>query len=91
MTLKKIIIASVLALGAVSGATLGVSSAALAQSAYTTGTIASDEQAGLPSVEGNGTGLYAYAPRREYSHAAANRLQERRETQARQGKIDIVR
>jgi hypothetical protein len=91
MTLKKIIVASVLALGAGSGATLGVSSAALAQSAYTTGTISSAEAAGYPSVYGNDTGLPAYAPRREYSHAAASHVQERRETQARQGKVDIVR
>lgn len=78
MTLKKIIVATALVLGAASGATLGVSSAALAQSAYTTGTISSDERAGYPSVYGNGTGLYAYAPHYGYGHAAKN-LQATRE------------
>jgi|HubBroStandDraft_6_1064221.scaffolds.fasta_scaffold2494044_1 hypothetical protein len=42
---------------------LGTMSAALAQSAYTTGTIASSEGAGYyPSSPEPGAGLYAYAP-----------------------------
>jgi hypothetical protein len=45
------------------GATIGIASAAAAQSAYTTGTIASDERAGYPAVSPYGGGLYAYAPR----------------------------
>jgi hypothetical protein len=71
MTLNKIIVAAAL----VAGATLGVSSAALAQSAYTTGTIASSERAGYPSPspEGYGSGLYAYAPGFAYGHAATER------------------
>jgi hypothetical protein len=45
-------------------------SAALAQSAYTSGTIASSERAGYPSPEGYGTGLYAYVPGYDYRHVA---------------------
>jgi hypothetical protein len=44
------------------GATIGAASAASAQSAYTTGTIASSERAGYPAVSPYGGGLYAYAP-----------------------------
>jgi hypothetical protein len=44
-------------------ATLGATSAAFGQSAYTTGTVASSERAGYPPVGGYGQrGLYAYAP-----------------------------
>ena len=42
---------------------LGATSAALAQSAYTSGSAASREMAGYPSPYGGGGGLYAYAPR----------------------------
>jgi hypothetical protein len=55
---KQITLALALALGA----TIGAATAASAQSAYTTGTIASSERAGYPSVGGYGSGLYAYAP-----------------------------
>jgi hypothetical protein len=41
---------------------LSAAPAALAQSAYTSGTIAGSEAAGYPSVRGLGSGLYAYAP-----------------------------
>lgn len=41
---------------------LTATSAALAQSAYTTGTANSDEAAGLPFSGGYGSGLYAYVP-----------------------------
>jgi hypothetical protein len=57
---------------------VGVSSAALAQSAYTTGTIASSEAAGYPSI-GNpstgsyGSGLYAYAPGYYSGHVVSRR------------------
>ena len=41
---------------------LGAAPAALAQSAYTSGTIASRLAAGYPSPYGNESGLYDYAP-----------------------------
>jgi hypothetical protein len=40
----------------------GAAPAALAQSAYTTGTISNSVAAGYPSPYGTGSGLYAYAP-----------------------------
>jgi hypothetical protein len=52
----------VLALLLALGATIGAASTASAQSAYTTGTIASSERAGYPAVSPYGGGLYAYAP-----------------------------
>ncbi len=55
---KQITLALALALGA----TIGAATAASAQSAYTTGTIASSDRAGYPSVAPYGSGLYAYAP-----------------------------
>ena len=57
---KQLTLALLLALGATAGAV----TAASAQSAYTTGTIASSEHAGYPAVEAPsyGGGLYAYAP-----------------------------
>ena len=55
---KQTAVALLLALGA----TAGAASVASAQSAYTTGTIASDERAGYPAVSPYGGGLYAYAP-----------------------------
>jgi hypothetical protein len=58
MTITK----TAIALALVLGTALGGASAALAQSAYTTGTIASNERAGYPSPEPYGSGLYAYAP-----------------------------
>lgn len=61
---KQITLALLLALGA----TVGVASAASAQSAYTTGTIASSERAGYPSVSLYGGGLYAYAPGYRSAH-----------------------
>ena len=60
MNTKKITLAVALVLGtALAGA-----SAASAQSAYTTGTIASSARAGYPAVAPYGGGLYAYAPAR---------------------------
>lgn len=59
MTTKKIVLAAAVVVGTV----LSVSSAALAQSAYTTGTVASSERAGYPAPAAPyGGGLYAYAP-----------------------------
>jgi hypothetical protein len=66
--MKKIILAITLVLGA--------TSAALAQSDYTSGTISSSEAAGYPTI-GNpstgsfGSGLYAYAPGYGSSHAVS--------------------
>ena len=54
MTMKKIVVATTLL--------IGTTSAGLAQSAYTTGTIASDDAAGYSSPDVYGSGLYAYAP-----------------------------
>lgn len=65
MTVKTIVVAMALVLGA--------TSAALAQSAYTSGTIASSERAGYPSVGGYGSGLYAYAPGYGYGQVAKDR------------------
>ena len=58
MNTKKIALAIALVLGTA----LGGASAASAQSAYTTGTIASDARAGYPAVAAPYGGLYAYAP-----------------------------
>jgi hypothetical protein len=55
MTAKKIIVATAILLGG-----LGASSAALAQSAWTTGTAENRAEAGYASPYGGG--LYAYAP-----------------------------
>ena len=57
-----------LALMVALGATIGVATAASAQSAYTTGTIASSERAGYPAVSPYGGGLYAYAPGYRSAH-----------------------
>jgi hypothetical protein len=68
--MKKIILAIAIVLGA--------PSAALAQSAYTSGTIASSERAGYPSI-GNpssgsyGSGFYAYAPGYYSRHVVTRR------------------
>jgi hypothetical protein len=59
MITKKMTLVLALALGA----TVGAATAASAQSAYTTGTIASTERAGYPAIGGGyGSGYYAYAP-----------------------------
>jgi hypothetical protein len=49
---------------------LGAASTALAQSAYTTGTIASDERAGYSAPSGS---LYDYAPSYVYNRVADRR------------------
>jgi hypothetical protein len=86
MTAKKIIVATALVLSATLVTSLGVSSAALAQSAYTTGTIASSDRAGYPAAGGYGTGLYAYAPGYVDSHAAKSLP-----THERRGRVDVAR
>jgi hypothetical protein len=62
MRVKTIVTAIVLLLSA--------TSATLAQSAYTTGTIASSEAAGYGSPGGYGSGFYDYAPGHVSDHAA---------------------
>jgi hypothetical protein len=52
---------------------LSATSATLAQSAYTTGTIASSESAGYGSPYGYGRGLYDYAPGHVSGHAVRGR------------------
>ena len=84
MTAKKIIVALALVLSA----RLALSSAALAQSAYTSGTIASSDRAGYPAVGyptggGYGSGLYAYAPGYVAGHAG--------NSHARRGRFDVAR
>lgn len=82
MTAKKIIVALALVLSA----PLGLSSAALAQSAYTSGTIASSDRAGYPAVgypSGGGSGLYAYAPGYVAGHVG--------NSHARRGRFDVAR
>jgi len=68
MTAKKIVAA--LEVVAALVFVLGAISAASAQSAYTSGTIASSEAAGYPAPYTYGNNLYAYAP--GYSHGHAN-------------------
>lgn len=51
---------------------LVTTSAALAQSAYTTGTVASSEAAGYPSSYSSGSGLYAYAPGYGHAHVSSS-------------------
>jgi len=48
-------------------------SAAFAQSAYTTGTAASDAAAGYPSPYGSGRGFYAYVPSHVFGRSAHGR------------------
>ena len=61
MTAKKIVAALVLLISAIP--------AASAQSAYTSGTIASSDAAGYPAPYAYGRNLYAYAPDNGYGHA----------------------
>jgi hypothetical protein len=49
-------------IAAIAASSIALPAAALAQSAYTTGTAASRAAAGYPSPYGYGSGLYAYAP-----------------------------
>jgi hypothetical protein len=54
---------------AIAVSSIALPAAALAQSAYTSGTAASSEAAGYPSPYGNRGGYYAYAP--DYDHGSA--------------------
>jgi hypothetical protein len=65
MTTKKIVMAMALLLGA--------TTATLAQSAFTTGTLADSAAAGYPSTYGYEGGLYNYAPNHGHGHAAMGR------------------
>src|SRR6266851_10145110 len=49
-------------IAAIAASSIALPAAAMAQSAYTTGSAASRVAAGYPSPYGNGSGLYAYAP-----------------------------
>jgi hypothetical protein len=57
-------------IAAIAASSIALPAAALAQSAYTTGTAASRAAAGYPSPYGYGSGLYDYAPRQGYGHSA---------------------
>jgi hypothetical protein len=58
---------------AIAVSSIALPAAALAQSAYTSGTAASSEAAGYPSPYGNGGGYYAYAPDYGHGYTAADR------------------
>jgi hypothetical protein len=60
---------------AIAVSSIALPAAALAQSAYTSGTAASSEAAGYPSPYGNSGGYYAYAP--DYGRGYTN--QDRRQ------------
>jgi uncharacterized membrane protein len=55
-------------IAAIAASTIALPAAALAQSAYTTGSAASRAAAGYSSPYGYGSGLYDYAP--DYGHSA---------------------
>jgi hypothetical protein len=65
---KHAIFAAAAALGVIA-----LSTAALAQSAYTSGTAASRERAGYPSPYGGSRGFYAYAPGYAYGYTIPHR------------------
>jgi hypothetical protein len=54
--------AKLVLIAAIAGSSIALPAAALAQSAYTTGSAASRVAAGYPSPYGYGSGLYAYVP-----------------------------
>ena len=58
-------------IAAIAASCIALPAAALAQSAYTTGSAASRAAAGYSSPYGYGSGLYAYAP--GYGHSAQGR------------------
>ena len=65
--------AKLILIAAIAASTIALPAAALAQSAYSSGTAASRAAAGYPSSYGYGRGLYGYAP----SHFAATPFQDR--------------
>jgi hypothetical protein len=54
--------AKLVLIGGIAASSIALPTAAMAQSAYTTGSAASRAAAGYPSPYGYGSGLYAYAP-----------------------------
>jgi hypothetical protein len=60
-------------IAAIAASSIALPAAALAQSAYTTGSAASRAAAGYPSPYGYGSGLYAYAPGHVYGRSAQGR------------------
>jgi hypothetical protein len=60
---------------AIAVSSIALPAAALAQSAYTSGTAASSEAAGYPSPYGNGGGYYSYAPSHDHGYTAQDRQQ----------------
>ena len=58
-------------IAAIAASSIALPAAALAQSAYTTGSAASRAAAGYSSPYGYGNGLYAYAP--AYGHSFQDR------------------
>jgi hypothetical protein len=60
-------------IAAIAASCIALPAAALAQSAYTTGTEANRVAAGYPSPYGYGSGLYAYAPGHVYGRSAQGR------------------
>jgi len=60
-------------IAAIATSSLAMPAAALAQSAYTTGSAASNAAAGYGSPYGYGSGLYAYAPGRVYGRSGQGR------------------
>jgi hypothetical protein len=65
--------AKLILIAAIAASSIALPAAALAQSAYTTGTAASRAAAGYPSPYGYGSGLYDYAP----GHFVATPFQDR--------------
>jgi hypothetical protein len=62
-----------IALIAAIAASIALPAAALAQSAYTTGSAANRVAAGYPSPYGSGSGLYAYVPGHVHGRSAQGR------------------
>src|ERR1700686_3975771 len=60
-------------IAAIAASSIALPAAALAQSAYTSGSAASRAAAGYPSPYGYGSGLYAYAPGHVYDRSAQGR------------------
>jgi hypothetical protein len=65
--------AKLVLIAAIAASSIALPAAALAQSAYTTGSAASRVAAGYPSPYGYGSGLYAYVPGHAYDRSARGR------------------
>jgi hypothetical protein len=70
---RKTMINKAILMVAIAASIIALPAAALAQSAYTTGSAASRAAAGYPSPYGYGSGLYAYAPGHVYGRSAQGR------------------